>query len=553
MPSPLTITSSIPTVVLPTSLSKQVGSVPAEGSGPNAAKIDPQSLTKSSSITRIDSAQSSDSSSTRSKQIGSVPAQGSGPGAATFNIESSSAALSTTSGTMSNGQEIQSVSVSSTQLAQPPTVVSSSSNTPATTFVTRFSLGTAVATPASSPQSFQFPPVTSQAGSGTLATPTTVQSQQSTVAIPVISQSPTRSSAEVATGSSTAGAAGPSLSVLPSASGNLAIARTYNKQFSSLTPDSQCDPRNRLQANVCINGLFASCTDAGRYSTSRCGEGMQCFALPLPAGSTGVFVKCELPSEAIRQLQQEGNADGSSATGSIATTATAFLTTATSTIALTSSSFAASPNPSQAQISPTLAITPLGFSTGTTSGNAQSNTAATPDAETKPSTTPTSFGTAATFTTVKPSVAATSKSAIETSTTQTISVTATISSVTQASPTSTILQSTTSAAASSTDVPLIISFPSSLSSSFALQSAQEPRPTKLLNQAPAPTGQTSVAVAETSIQPSPSQQSPNASPTPAASATSTFSPEVTIVPLGGDNGNIRERFITVTVTTTERL
>ncbi|KAL8808768.1 MAG: hypothetical protein Q9200_004035 [Gallowayella weberi] len=157
---------SVPISVLPTSLSKQVGSVPAEGSGPNAAKIDTKSLTLLPSTTKIDTPQSSEPASTSSKQIGSVPAQGSGPGAATFNIESiPSASSASTSATASSGQGYQSVPVSSTQLTSPSVTVSSSIDKPATTFATRFSLGTGITTPATQPQSSRSSLATSPADS----------------------------------------------------------------------------------------------------------------------------------------------------------------------------------------------------------------------------------------------------------------------------------------------------------------------------------------------------------------------------------------------------
>ncbi|KAI4252061.1 MAG: hypothetical protein L6R42_008129 [Xanthoria sp. 1 TBL-2021] len=241
-PSQTPTRSSPTTSILPTNLSKQVGSVPAEGSGPNAAKIGQQSLMQSSSITTMGTPRSSAPVSARTKQVGSVPAEGSGPNAAkidpqsltqaqgygtnaeTLHIESDSSQMSPASSTFqvsssatptsgmaapSTGQGSPFAPLPGSQVAESSGVAKTSMNKPATTFATRLSLGTGVATPASQPPTSQ---VSSEPASGQLSV-----------------SSGGKSTASTPRGSSTIQVAGPSLSVMPTAGDNLAMAVAFNK------------------------------------------------------------------------------------------------------------------------------------------------------------------------------------------------------------------------------------------------------------------------------------------------------------------------------------
>ncbi len=80
--------SSAAMSVFPTNRSKQVGSVPVEGSSPGAAKIDPQSLTQLSASTTMDTPEELAPTGTPSKQVGSVPVEGSSPDAAKIDQQS---------------------------------------------------------------------------------------------------------------------------------------------------------------------------------------------------------------------------------------------------------------------------------------------------------------------------------------------------------------------------------------------------------------------------------------------------------------------------------
>ncbi|KAL8890362.1 MAG: hypothetical protein Q9215_002459 [Flavoplaca cf. flavocitrina] len=534
--------------VFPTNRSKQVGSVPVEGSSPGAAKIDSQSLTQLSASTTMDTPEELAPTSTPSKQVGSVPVEGSGPdaakidqqsfaqaqrsrtGAATLNIESastqpspasstsqdsSSATTVSDKATTESGQGDLSAPLSGTQFAQSSSAAETSTKKPATTLVTRFSLGTGVATPASQLQ-------TSQISSASISSqPLNVPGGEAT--------------ASKSTATSTLDVAGPSLSITPTASGNLAMAVAFNQGYKSLTFDSQCDTQDRLQMTVCINGLFASCNDAGRYTVSPCADGMQCFALPLMTeGSTGINVMCESPSKAARVLQAESPATASQVMGSTATTMVSPpVTSAPSSATAISSSFATSLDQSQTQSSNTqgieLSTTEPDGPSSTVSSNTPSDVATTADATTEPLPTASNFETQMIFS----------------ATQSTFSDAATPSTTTE--------QISTSEASSSTDMPLIISFPDSLPSSLPEQSEGRPGPAAQLFPAVVAVAQTSAAYAQNSVQPSPLQQAPSPTASSAANiAPGTFA-EMTTLPMAKYNDNPAKGTVTVTVTTTERL
>ncbi|KAL8852244.1 MAG: hypothetical protein Q9221_002846 [Calogaya cf. arnoldii] len=496
--------SSTAPSVLPTNRSKQVGSIPAEGSGQGAAKFDQQSSMQSSSTATMESPQSSAPAGTRTKQVGSVPAEGSGRDAA--KIDQQSLARAQGSGTGAATLHVES--------ASPQT----SMNKPTTTFATKSSLGTGVATPSSQLQTSQV-------------------SSRST-----LSQLPAASGGEVTasspTASSTSKAAGPSLSVTPTTGGNLAMAVAFNQVYKTLTLESQCNPQDRLQMTVCINGLFASCTDAGRYTVSPCAEGKQCFALPLMAeGSTGINVMCESPSKAARALEAESTAKSSPNTGSPATTKVPSLSTKAT---LSASSMSSSLVTSSDQSANTQ---------GTELSSAQPNLQTSTPSNVEPSVV------AETVATTEPSATLTSSFQTSTTSIATQSRSTTFSEATTPSttPITTSKESTAEQASSSTDIPLIISFPSSLPL-LPEKSDEAQEPTKMLFPALAAVAQTSVAFAEKLAQPSPSQQAPDIIPTSAATPVGVATAETTVLAMAyDDDNNLEKRTVTVTVTTTERL
>ncbi|KAL8963547.1 MAG: hypothetical protein Q9193_000205 [Seirophora villosa] len=449
-------------------LSKQVGSVPAEGSGPGAAKIDPASLEQLTSPPPLASPSSSAATRKEIEGSGSAPTQGSGLGSS-----------ATTSG-----------NVVQTSSSRKPTAAPSSSSAIAPS--PRSSLGTGVATPASQPQNSQVSRDTTLSN-GSAPSVTTTAPNQGTPSASASSLVPTApSAATTSSGSKTSSArtGGPSLAEIPvTEGGNVAIANAYNREFEKLTADSSCSAKDLRQAHACINGLFAECNNAGRYSMTACSQGQKCFALPMPSGTTGIFVQCENPSEARGKLQSDRSSGSSpsvsstSAAGSVPTKAESSSSAVTTTKSVPSKA-------SQAQ--------------DTTTQKTGSSTA------------------------------------------QTIIATTTTSSVIQPTPAEpsnveppapaplASQQSSATAGASSTEIPLIISFPSLLSSTTPQPSPSPSKPTTIQNSPAVPTG---VPPQEPSTLPSPPQQQPPTSiPTAAATATSDVVPGITIVPLDGERG-----------------
>ncbi|KAL9597155.1 MAG: hypothetical protein Q9219_005321 [cf. Caloplaca sp. 3 TL-2023] len=523
------LTQPSPTTKPTTGLSKQIGSVPAEGSGPSAAKIDTESLAQLASSPNTAPSSSSVPTSTQSKQIGSVPAQGSGPGAATFDLESftqassskplassvqSVTATSTTLPVTSGPQKAQSAGQFPGRPANTTAQATFPDTKPASTFTTRFSLGTGIATPASqlgsSPAQITTSqsPIASQAASSSTPIQSGLTSGFSSGF--AASQSSKLAASSSPTAASSTEASGPSLSSIPiGEGGNTAIANAYNQQFKKLTPESSCNSKDRTQAHACINDLFAECNEAGRYTMTACAQGQQCFALPMPAGSTGIFVQCDKPSEANRKLQLSG-AESSSSVGQSVTVATA---------------------PSQTG-NPTTGTSPVPvFSVPQSSQGVDS-----------------AIPTTSSFLTQTTSQSSMTSSVI-------LSAPAGTGEAGQPGPSlSGSKQTSATAVTSSTDVPLIISFPSSLSST-PQSSVQPSKPTKVQNPAPArtPAVPSSEAAQQPSSPPTPSQEPSASVPAGVASTTSAANPGITIVPLGGDNGSGKEKTVTVTVTTTERL
>ncbi|KAI4288654.1 MAG: hypothetical protein L6R35_002089 [Caloplaca aegaea] len=467
-------------------LSKQVGSVPAEGSGPGAAKIDTASLEQLTSAPPLASPTSSPATLEEIEELDSTPTQGSALGSAATTSETSVQ-------TPSSAESTAALS-SSSPIAPNP----------------RSSLGTGVATPAPQPQKSQVSPETSLSNGVAQSSAATAQIQGTS---PTTTSSVVPTAASVAATSSdsktsSAQTAGPSLSEIPvTEGGNVAIANAYNQEFKKLTEGSRCSAKDLNKAHACIDGLFAECNNAGQYTTTACSGGQKCFALPMPSGSTGIFVQCENPSEASRKLQLNTGGGSSpsvspaSATGSVPSNAES----SSSAVSTTTSILSA---PSQAQDKNTQTTGPATVqtiipTTTTATSSVTQTTPAEPNNEDEPASTPL---------------------------------------VSQ--------QPSATAVASSTDVPLIISFPSLLSSTVPPPSPSPSKPTIIQNSATASMVPTSVPPQEPPTLPSPPQQPPTSAPNAATSVASAVAPGITIVPLGGDGD---KETVTMTVTTTERI
>ncbi|KAL9588062.1 MAG: hypothetical protein Q9203_003124 [Teloschistes exilis] len=238
---------------------------PAESTSKSSAT--PSSLTTSSAF----SPTSSTATST-SKQIGSVPALGSGPGAATIDLESltrtsASATLApvSSSSTLTTSNIQQSQSALDAASSSPVSLASSTSSlaSPETTLATRLSLGTSVATPASPSQRSQV----QSPSSATTPLSLSAESQTSFSGIAQSSQFSAQTSvpSPPSSGSAVSSTQGglPSVSNTPATSGgNLAQALDFNKFFKTLTSDSSCSSGDKTQGHACINGLFATVSNA---------------------------------------------------------------------------------------------------------------------------------------------------------------------------------------------------------------------------------------------------------------------------------------------------
>jgi len=78
---------------------------------------------------------------------------------------------------------------------------------------------------------------------------------------------------------------------------NAADAIAQQQSFSSLTAGSPCTDGQ----DACINGEFAQCS-GGKFATSPCAGGTQCFALPL-VNKKGTSVTCDTQADRDARIQ----------------------------------------------------------------------------------------------------------------------------------------------------------------------------------------------------------------------------------------------------------
>ncbi|KAI9868297.1 MAG: hypothetical protein M1813_005740 [Trichoglossum hirsutum] len=149
---------------------------------------------------------------------------------------------------------------------------------------------------------------------------------------------------------------------------NLAIARTLNIIFGTLTSDSTCNLNRSAEAMACIGGQLALCGSNGTYSLIQCPLGMQCYALPKTVPGHGAEISCDTTENARLVLGQ--NATSPSATGpqpDLGNPSTSAENLASSPTVVASS--LTLPLPSNSQTLPTSSIpqflTPTTFSTVT--------------------------------------------------------------------------------------------------------------------------------------------------------------------------------------------
>lgn len=236
---------------------KQVGSVPAIGSGPGAASVGDETLTHkaASSVTRIASV----AAGIRSGNVSEIKTTSAAPSFTSSPVQTLSSSLIETR--PPRGSSNSHAVTPSIQLTGVATVLPS-------TNATRLSISTKSSV--------------SSASSSTL--------QPSSIQPPI-----------------------PRITEFPDTQGNVETAVQFNKFFSSLGPNSQCSAEINTQAVVCINKQIAICGNNFRYVLQPCPEGQSCAAVPLNNGSKGISIQCIISTDVTPKLSPGQPSGGSSA------------------------------------------------------------------------------------------------------------------------------------------------------------------------------------------------------------------------------------------------
>lgn len=239
---------------------KQVGSVPAIGSGPGAASVGDETLTHkaASSVTRIASV----AAGIRSGNVSE--------------IKTTSAARSVPSFTSSPVQTLSSSLIET----RPP--LGSSNSHAVTPSIQLTGVATVLPSTNATRLSISIKSSVSSAGSSTL--------QPSSIQPPI-----------------------PRITEFPDTQGNVETAVQFNKFFSTLGPNSQCSAEINTQAVVCINKQIAICGNNFRYVLQPCPEGQSCAAVPLNNGSKGISIQCIISTDVTPKLSPGQPSGGSSA------------------------------------------------------------------------------------------------------------------------------------------------------------------------------------------------------------------------------------------------
>lgn len=236
---------------------KQVGSVPAIGSGPGAASVGDETLTHkaASSVTRIASV----AAGIRSGNVSEIKTTSAAPSFTSSPVQTLSSSLIETR--PPRGSSNSHAVTPSIQLTGVATVLPS-------TNATRLSISTKSSV--------------SSASSSTL--------QPSSIQPPI-----------------------PRITEFPDTQGNVETAVQFNNFFSSLGPNSQCSAEINTQAVVCINKQIAICGKNFRYVLQPCPEGQSCAAVPLNNGSKGISIQCIISTDVTPKLSPGQPSGGSSA------------------------------------------------------------------------------------------------------------------------------------------------------------------------------------------------------------------------------------------------
>ena len=279
---PTTLESSLPAVPSTSrnsSTALKPSPIAASSSSRNSSStLEPSPIAASSSSRK-------DGEPTSTKQVGSVPAVGSGPGAAsqedplTTKTSSSFSRLFTLNTGVNSGTAIptsEAKSISSL-LSVPNQSIASS----------------AIASPSLASQ----PPAPAALSTSQARNQSSAHSEPSSAINTVVSLSSSSPSGALSVTSQI-----PTITDVPSTNGNRELAIQFNQYFSSMNANSQCSPDLNSQASACINGQIARCGSDRKYVLTACPEGQQCLALPLDNNSKGVSIQCIRPSDADAKL-----------------------------------------------------------------------------------------------------------------------------------------------------------------------------------------------------------------------------------------------------------
>ncbi|KII84968.1 hypothetical protein PLICRDRAFT_57463 [Plicaturopsis crispa FD-325 SS-3] len=163
-----------------------------------------------------------------------------------------------------------------------------------------------------------------QGASGSAASGSSNSTASATSAAPAASSSV----ASTASGSDNSGAgaasesaattAAPAASSSPAAAAGAASgfqaqngkdAQALNAKFATLTADSACTDGDQ----ACVSGGFAQCV-GGKFVTTQCAGGTQCFALPL-VNKAGTSVTCSTQADAAARIAATGTQGGVTGSG----------------------------------------------------------------------------------------------------------------------------------------------------------------------------------------------------------------------------------------------
>ncbi|KZT24474.1 hypothetical protein NEOLEDRAFT_1179160 [Neolentinus lepideus HHB14362 ss-1] len=137
---------------------------------------------------------------------------------------------------------------------------------------------------------------------------TSVASQSSATAVVTTSSAAAASTSSTANNSGSSGTAAGNTKSFTLSNGQ--EAQKLNAQFAALSASSSCTDGQ----DACVGGAFAQCV-GGKFVTTQCAGGTQCFALPL-VNSAGTSTTCTTEADAVSRIAATGATGGVTGNGS---------------------------------------------------------------------------------------------------------------------------------------------------------------------------------------------------------------------------------------------